>query len=98
VKLTGGVTFTILMFLISGLWGACYVGSALWMAYWTKSVSDDIAQDKETNNYYYLIIYVILSISSGVLVFLRSWAFVIVSSNSANRMHNKMVSCLMYAP
>lgn len=86
------------MFLVLTLWGACYVGAALWMAYWTKSVSDDILNNKETNNYFYLAIYVALSISSGIIVFLRSWAFVVVSSNSANRLHNKMVSCLMYAP
>ncbi|CAD8155775.1 unnamed protein product [Paramecium pentaurelia] len=98
IRLTGGVLFASFMVFMMLLWDGCYVGSSLWMAHWTQQASEDLANGVDTNNYFYLTIYSVLSLSYGILAFLRSWALVIVSCNQANNMHNKMVSCLMYAP
>ncbi|CAD8112763.1 unnamed protein product [Paramecium primaurelia] len=98
IRMTGGVLFAIFMIFMLLLWDACYIGSSLWMAHWTQQASEDLINGEDTNNYFYLTIFSVLSLSYGILAFLRQWVFVIVSCNQANNIHNKMISCLMYAP
>ncbi|CAD8103784.1 unnamed protein product [Paramecium sonneborni] len=97
IKQTGRL-FIVFLILMMFLWDGCYIGQSLWMAHWTQQASEDLVNGEETENYFYLTIYSILSLSYGILAFLRSYAYVLVNCKQANNMHNKMVSCLMYAP
>ncbi|KAM3141562.1 hypothetical protein pb186bvf_006426 [Paramecium bursaria] len=88
VKLNGGYLFFAFLNVMMVLWIACYIGSSLWMAHWTQVSDQNQKNDVETT----------FSLSYGVLAFLRSWILVLQSSKSATKLHNKMVSCLIYAP
>lgn len=97
-RYNGGWPFALFLFIQMVLWTSCYIGSNLWMAHWTSASQEAVENNEEFNNYFYLGIYSSLSISYGLLAFIRSWVFVLKNADSANALHNKMASCLIYAP
>lgn len=80
-----------MLILVKIAWAGSLALSNVWLSEWTR-------QPEDADNYYYLKIYSIISITYGVLAFIRVAMIMFRFIHTATHIHNMMVISLLHAP
>ncbi|CAD8125126.1 unnamed protein product [Paramecium sonneborni] len=91
-KLTGYFNIFILI-LIQICWIISYFGTSILIAMWTSH-----SEDEDIDNYKYLEVYFYFSLGQGVFAFFRPFLLVFAGTRTSDKIHTKMINCLLYAP
>ncbi|CAD8105461.1 unnamed protein product [Paramecium primaurelia] len=92
-KLTGYFNICLLVF-IQICWIGCYFGTSILIALWTSHAEED----EHIDNYKYLEVYFYFSLGQGIFAFLRPLLLVSAGTRTSDKIHTRMINCLLYAP
>lgn len=92
-KYNGGYWFLFLVLFIQTVWMFFNALSNVWITFWTTKEGTPEGHDND----YYLNYYIILGVMYGTTAFLRNLLVAYTSPKMSNRIHEAMISNLLFA-
>eukprot|EP00357_Protocruzia_adherens_P030800 CAMPEP_0114996004 /NCGR_PEP_ID=MMETSP0216-20121206/14061_1 /TAXON_ID=223996 /ORGANISM="Protocruzia adherens, Strain Boccale" /LENGTH=1423 /DNA_ID=CAMNT_0002360143 /DNA_START=156 /DNA_END=4427 /DNA_ORIENTATION=+ len=94
IKYNGGYIYAFLVLFVMAIFTGLKIASDFWLSYW----SDQSEENQKDHVHFYLLIYGMFALSSGIFVFFRVLILTMRAVKCSRILHSEMIQCLTRAP